>query len=599
MQIIINNKPAFIKKGSSFQFIAENRHFTGSDSYTLSITFPLKDCPQNMEIFGHINRTDVERQQIKYDCTIRDKDFVKDGVVTITSISDTEVKTQFLEGRSVQNFDNSFEEVRINELQLGEYSPLVSDTPANLTKGIDKGQMYVALPWVNNTSGNIQNKMSVDYNTGIGYWAIDLKGLSFQPYLIYIIRKICEALGYSADLTEMERSNYRYLIICNALPNAWENRKWKSILPSWTVTEFFEQVGYLVGADFIIDHKAKHIRFEFVKSDMEKMPQYCIENIVDAYSADVSQDNDCKYIEQVNMKFADCGHQAWKAYSCDWFIKENKDKIMELEKMEDLCMYISTLMEKGDWYSTPEGKAKIDWIFYVKEVNTNFIFRCNYCIKGSYSGNYWVQRFVLTAVNVFGERFKDRSEDERTIELKCVPVWIDNLEMQDSCIFLDVPEYGTELTEESYELTNDSNGWMPAGQQSVVVNTLLQGEKEKRTEFFDKIYLGFWTGVPPFSMYLPYPTTDYITPADEMLYTFRDISLRLDGGGTMFADKQPLYNIDISVKYSFTFLADEIPSPRSLFYIKGQRYLCEKITATFTEQGRSQLLKGVFYKVKG
>lgn len=146
MQIIINNKSAFIKKGSSFQFIAENRHFTGSDSYTLSITFPLKDCPQNMEIFGHINRTDVERQQIKYDCTIRDKDFVRDGVVTITSISDTEVKTQFLEGRSVQNFDNSFEEVRINELQLGEYSPLVSDTPANLTKGIDKGRCMWRFP---------------------------------------------------------------------------------------------------------------------------------------------------------------------------------------------------------------------------------------------------------------------------------------------------------------------------------------------------------------------------------------------------------------------------------------------------------------------
>lgn len=36
-------------------------------------------------------------------------------------------------------------------------------------------------------------------------------------------------------------------------------------------------------------------------------------------------------------------------------------------------------------------------------------------------------------------------------------------------------------------------------------------------------------------------------------------------------------------------------SVRSVFHIKGKHYLCEKITATFTEYGMSQLLKGEFY----
>lgn len=599
MQIIINNRPAFIKKGSSFQFVSENRHFTGSDSYTLSITFPLKDCPENLAIFGSINRCDVEKEQVKFDCTIVDRNFVRDGVITVTSISDAEVKTQFLEGRSVQNFDNSFDEVYINELDLGFYSPTVSDTPAYLTRGIDYGQMYVALPWVNNTSGNIQNQMLVDFDTEVWSWASGLKGLSFQPYLIYIIRQICMALGYSADLTDMENSNYRYLIICNALPNAWENRKWKSILPNWTVTEFFEQIGYLLGADFIIDHKGKSVRMEFVRKDIEALPQYCVENVVDAYSADVSQDNECTYIEQVNMKFADCGHQAWKAYSCDWFIRENRDRIKEFETAEDMCNYIVGIYETGgDWYSVPETKAMIDRIFHVREVNTYFIMRCNYCLKGSTSGRYWIQRYVLTAVNAFGERFKDRDENEKTIELKCVPVWIDNLEMDDNCIFLDVPEFDEELTDESYELTNDSNGWMPSGQQTITVNTLLQGEKEEHKEFFDKLYLGFWTGKTEFNMYMPHPTIDYITPYGEIMYDEMDMSLRLDGGGTKYPEKSVVYNVDSSVKFMFSFLADDIPAVRSVFHIKGQRYLCEKITATFTENGRSQLLKGVFYKIK-
>ena len=58
------------------------------------------------------------------------------------------------------------------------------------------------------------------------------------------------------------------------------------------------------------------------------------------------------------------------------------------------------------------------------------------------------------------------------------------------------------------------------------------------------------------------------------------------------------YDIDNKKKYTFSFLSDVIPNPRALFYIEGSRYVCEKITATFHEgTGKSQLLKGVFYKV--
>jgi hypothetical protein len=129
MQIFINGKPAYIKKGSSFQFVAENRHFTGSDSYTLSITFPLKGCSENIAIFGNIHRTDIDKKQVNFDCTIIDKKFRREGIITVTSISESEVKTQFLEGRSVQNYDVTFDEIYINELQLGSYSPARPTSP--------------------------------------------------------------------------------------------------------------------------------------------------------------------------------------------------------------------------------------------------------------------------------------------------------------------------------------------------------------------------------------------------------------------------------------------------------------------------------------
>lgn len=95
MEIIINNKQAVLKEGTSFDFIAENRLFTGSDSYTLTITFPLRGCTQNIAIFGHIHRADVAKNKVVFDCEIRDRDFYRSGTITITEISDVEVKTQF------------------------------------------------------------------------------------------------------------------------------------------------------------------------------------------------------------------------------------------------------------------------------------------------------------------------------------------------------------------------------------------------------------------------------------------------------------------------------------------------------------------------
>ena len=119
MEIYVNHKLAMLKKGTSFEYVAENRLFSGSDGYTLTITFPLRGCKRNLDIFGHINRKDVVAGKVIFDCEIRDKGFYKFGSITITEISDAEVKTQFLEGRSEQNFDETFDDIYINELDLG------------------------------------------------------------------------------------------------------------------------------------------------------------------------------------------------------------------------------------------------------------------------------------------------------------------------------------------------------------------------------------------------------------------------------------------------------------------------------------------------
>lgn len=73
MQIYVNNRLAALKQGTSFEYVSENRMFSGSVGYTLTITFPLKDCPENIAIFSHINRADVAAQKVIFDYEIRCK----------------------------------------------------------------------------------------------------------------------------------------------------------------------------------------------------------------------------------------------------------------------------------------------------------------------------------------------------------------------------------------------------------------------------------------------------------------------------------------------------------------------------------------------
>lgn len=233
MHIYVNNRLAALKKGTSFEYVSENRLFSGSDGYTLSIIFPLRGCPENLAIFGHINRADVAAQRVIFDCEIRDKAFCKFGSITITEINDTEVKTQFLEGRSEQNFDVTFDDVYINELDLGNATDTNDSRPEYAWDPFINKMKCVALPWVNDYSGNIQNladfhpeaRNSDGSLKARSYysWNADCSGRSWQPYLLYITRRICEAVGYAADFSKWEeKEEYRYLLICNTLPYAWE-----------------------------------------------------------------------------------------------------------------------------------------------------------------------------------------------------------------------------------------------------------------------------------------------------------------------------------------------------------------------------------------
>lgn len=614
MEIRINNKRAALKKGTSFEYVAENRLFSGSDGYTLSITFPLRGCKENLEIFGNIHRKDVVTGKVIFDCEIRDGSFYKFGSITITEINDAEVKTQFLEGRSEQNFDKTFDDIYINELDLGNASDCNDSSPYNAWDPILNKMKCVALPWVNDYSGNIQNL--ADYHPeernsdgtlkarAYYSWNSECKGRSWQPYLLYVVKKICEQVGYTYNFSVWEEDEkYKYLLICNTLPYAWDTGDFARALPHWTVAEFFDKLELFLGGEFTINHRGKHIDFAFTEDTLASLPPVRLDQVVDEHTVEVTvEDDKCEYQEAKNLVYKECDHEMWKFYSCDWFIKAWKAGAKRYASMRELLRDNAWL---ATWNGSTQRGSNRDKLLYAVDVDAYFIVRSlsKELVekRNGWMPNCYKYKMELRPVNLFGGRIVDDSEDADEVEIEFVPAWIDETEDKyGRLLFLSFSGY------DENESTTTSWSHDPDIRKSEIDATLYQpfalqalaaGERTKKAEYYDRIYVAWWDGAGiPSNGQLPHPYAEDIEILpDWSNYINVHFNMRISGRSK--GTNTYIKSIDPKQKTTFKFIAENIPNPRSIFHIKGKRYLCEKITATFTESGMSQLLKSVMYPI--
>ena len=613
MEIRINGKIAMLKKGTSFEFVAENRLFSGSDGYTLSITFPLRHCRNNLDIFGHINRADVIAGKVIFDCEIRDRNFYKFGSITITEINDAEVKTQFLEGRSEQNFDMTFDDVFINELDLGSPTETTDSTPEKAWDPFINNMKCVALPWVNDYSGNIQNL--ADFHPeernpdgtlkshSYYSWNADCRGRSWQPYLLYITKKICEAVGYSADFSKWEeKEEYKYLLVCNTLPYAWDTAGFARALPHWTVAEFFEKLELFLGGEFTIDHRGKSVEFAFTDATLLATEPVQLDKVVDEHTVEVTVDDDkCEYQEAKNLVYKECDHEMWKFYSCDWFIKAWQKGAVRYATMREL---LSANRWLATWNGSTSRGSNRDKLLYAEDVDAYFIVRSLSKTlvekRDGWMPNRYQYKMELRPVNLFGGRIVDDSEDADEVEIEFVPAWVDETEDKyGRCLFLSFSGYdendstGTSWSRDPYQRKEEIDNTL---YQPHALQFLAAGERDKKAEYYDRIYVGWWDGAQTQNGKLPHPYVEDIEIADDWS-NFINIHFSLRINHTSLNRSRALHSIDSRQKTTFKFLSDTIPNPRAVFFIKGKKYLCEKLTATFTENGMSQLIKGVFYPI--
>lgn len=584
MEIIVNGTLAVLKAGSSFQYVSENRAFTEAEGYSLSITFPIKGCQRNIQIFGHLYRPDVRAVNSTFDCEIRDKAFVKYGSLTLIDVSPEEIKAQFLEGQSAINNNIDFEQTYVNDLDLGKPISTQPTSPPYLAWSPSTWGDYVALPWCNNTDGTVHNGVTINEN-GDTEWDEGVTSISFFPYLIYLAEKICEQIGYTHDFFDWENDeSKRWLIVCNTLPETFA-AEFKNCIPHWTVNEFFTKLGYFLQGEFIFDDKAKLVTF---KTFENLVPNEIIEirDIFDSFEIQVTQESESEEIVDLrNIKYKEQDNPMWKYLYCPWFLENRKDNATKYATLTELMADNVKYKQVADYY---RGSSIHD-LFYAENVDMYTAIRCIRVEKEEGQENRYIRTCIMQPLNIFGDRVVDDKTDN-ALELEIVPAWIDEIVGKGQAIFQTITAEQDATTDSSVSIKDQ----LPKREdiiQPFCIQGLEQSDSESN-EYFNSLPVAWWDGAT-IQGKIPCPGIDWITINEDWTTTIRPFSLRLNSYRSYYEG----YNIQKESMLICSFLADSIPNVRSVFSINSQLYVCKKITATFTENGLSQLMKGEFYRI--
>lgn len=479
---------------------------------------------------------------------------------------------------------------------------------------------WVALPWTND--GYPQN--FADWDGSAYAWSETTGALSWQPYLLYLVKAICREIEYDCDLRPWEENEgLSYLLVCNCLPATLGQSEFAKALPHWSVSEFFEKLEMLLGGRFDIDHRGRAITFKFDCQLSREAGEVRVDWVFDTHSTTVQVESpSCDYIATKNLKYADADNPEWNYLSCPWLIERvalvaSTNAVRPPGKVAAVAYdTVEELLEKNRGLRTWSGgigrNTNLHQLMYARDMDVYFVCRSWYSEQvmspGTPLHNLW--HCVLQPVNTLGPRIVDKDSDQEEIEFVPVPVQftepkygrcfslnvsddtggeVDTLDRWDS----EVEDYKTYLQRQTWKTS--------------IQNAIENGDPGDKGEYFGKIYVGHWDGAIQQPGKLPFPNVENIVIADDWeSYVLPRFSLRLND--IHYSGRSKLPEIDPGKKTTFSFLAGDvesdgcqrgsIPNPRALFHIRGKRYVCEKLTATFTEEGMSEMIKGVFYPVK-
>lgn len=620
MQLLINNMPADIKAGTTIDYTIENPLFTQSEGFTLSITLPLKDSPNNYRIFGFLDRTDVLYDYRRVDLPARlllTADIYKDGILKILEVSDTEISAQFLDGIAATNSSGELEHIYINELNImvpdiEDYLPIPESEddwrihddlhPADDMYGIDHGYPWYIFKWNNNYSGILHGSLFfVDAITKAEKFWTHHSCNEYMVNLRWLTEQIISAAGYDYDLREWANNQYfRYLIACNSLPETWPeaiSRNYCRALPHWTLKYYLDQLGTLLGGLFSFEKNT--ITFHFYTAYQSGVQPI---DIVNSYKTEFPDNTAYVLNSIIKYDHTDIYVEKYNTFNPQTLMRQGSI-VVDFLTIDDMLQY-----HKANWaeFETPATPPiyRVDndkyFLPYISDVREKTDANQQPVIANGQKV-YICKSYIMP----FGAYATPETGLEEQ-ELKIIPAPI----VDGNCVIFDCGE-----------LDNTTSKTTPENPKTNEQALIESGMADNQQEFFDHLYVAFFKGLDPDD-----EQTKDLIPAPVAMdnqFTYRVVPHSPDGEhwtydwicqeivdremGRIFRPTehrqyltQQLHKIKPEQTLTARFLSATMPNIGSIFVINYQQYLCIRLTTKLTaEKDDGELMfEGVFVPIR-
>ena len=349
VELVINKQRAVLPDTASIKLTRTNPMIGTSGDYTLDVTLDLAHCLENRAIFGLLHRPEADLRKLdgkRFPALLTAGHTQMAGAVRVTNTTNESVKVQFLAGKTMLGRGADLNETYINRLNLGNCwntFPNFKDGDGDYTPGFNRQtmeylffhQVHVPAKYGFSVSdmmwGDLERTDTVllplyleDDDVVVNPYDIvttfegtrifvreknksyveDETLIAPMPYLTDIIRRVVAAVGYTlTDLVGLDQPPYSRLII---ISTQTADIARASVLPNWTVMEFFEQLENFLGLVFDVDENggAVVVRKRADIFDPAKMEAQVLTDVLDEVSVDISEDEEPRGTYEGNVVYA-------------------------------------------------------------------------------------------------------------------------------------------------------------------------------------------------------------------------------------------------------------------------------------------------------
>ena len=597
-RLFIDKQEVALTSDFQLDFYSQNPFFTKNGDYTYDLDIDLNH-PGNRKIYQSINRFDVTGHPTNRSALLLSgPNVIVDGTEVILSIEDNIAKIQLVSGNSELNYlyagDTTIRQLSLGSLSLNaEYNNLNKFYPevTHVCCPVISQKGNYKIDDSSQKTDKIFNELEWDTRNGFNFKS----GTTMvpQPFLLYCIDKIIEAMGYSIEENVLKDDELaKRLIIIHGIQSSTNINR---ILPDWKVDEFITEVEKLFNVIFLVNQFTRKIKIARMKSFYQnsKMIEISNNDLVEEVQKNYDQ-AESLYITYDNIKYS--------LPSSRWYKYQNLT-----DELRDKCGKTTASLKEILSY----GFINYPYKLWFEE---NFRIWMIHSAYPSGGESYACWEIVDQLKNVTN----DSSDNE--CELKILPseiygnnVWLTGMDFGGS------KYYDGWITSACPVVSNTTEGEVTEYAYQEIEN----GSSEESVDD-SYLFVAIYLGLKPYmyssdymneevdqpilnSMLVPqavaYPCFIHYNRASQgtkiTKLTDDKLSLAIESsqGGLYDRYYQDSIKVDTKTEYVFKFKYKNLYDCKSIFLIGNKKYYCKELHYTVTPDGIEPIVEGTFYLV--